>query len=170
MNETSRTILHRHREGLLTAVSVGFFFVLIGMLFVTVPDLLDSVFRFLNSSNWTLPAFPGTSNVFLPVPKNLSSNQTVYSAALQFSLIWGIFLIAMLIARFASSSPNRRKAENLGDIVFWLGAAYLIQTWLIDTRIDLKVWYGFWSSIVILGGIGLIARAIFLAATNIRRA
>ena len=80
----------------------------------------------------------------------------------------------MLGARFIFESPLRRKAENLGDIVFWLGATYLIQIFLVaptqisPQTIDVSKWFEFWAAIVMLIGVSLIARAIFLAAASIR--
>jgi hypothetical protein len=74
-------------------------------------------------------------------------------------MVWGVFLAAMLVIRFATGSPMRNKAENLGDIVFWFGTAYLIQTWLIGR----SEWFEFWALILVLLGISLIVRAVFLA-------
>jgi hypothetical protein len=71
----------------------------------------------------------------------------------------------MLVIRFATGSPNRKKAENLSDIIFWFGTAYLIQTWLINNT----KWFEFWATILILLGMSLIVRAIYLAAVALRR-
>jgi hypothetical protein len=51
-------------------------------------------------------------------------------------------------------------AEGLGDTVFWFGAAYLVQTLLVDTT----KWFEFWAGILTLIGVSLIARGVFLAA------
>jgi hypothetical protein len=107
------------------------------------------------------------NGVLFPAPQNLAEHSTIYSTAEQFSIVWSIFLIALLAARFLTHSPKRKKADNLGDIVFWLGAAYFIQTMLIDsTRLDFSGWFGFWATIIMLIGVSLIARAIFLVAVR----
>lgn len=135
---------------------MGFFLILIGALFLFTPNLVDDAANFFNDievvnvPNW---------NVMLPAPASVGAHVNVYRAAEQFSLVWGMFLAAMLVIRFAMSSPIRRKAENVSDIVFWLGAAYLVQTWLIENA----KWFEFWTMILVLLGVTLIVRAAFLA-------
>lgn len=166
MNDSLRGFSHRHREGLLSAVSAGFFLILVGMLFVATPKLFDDATTFF--SNFNVTQVPNTE-IRLPAPIEPPSNSSVraanlavYTAVEQFSVGWGIFLAAMLAIRFVYHSPSRRKAENLGDTVFWFGTAYLTQKWLIDTT----NWFPFWSTIIILIGLSLIVRAIFLAAAR----
>ena len=169
----------RHRERLLSAVSAGFFLVLIGLLFIITPNLYNYTVTFFNNFNAT-SAVPNTQ-IQLPAPDAQQSatnftvreaNLAIYSAAQQFSLAWGIFLIALLVMRFASDSTWRRKAQNISDIVFWFGAIYLIQTWLIDPTNSLpypttaQPWFEFWSMIIVLIGASLIVRAICLAAVR----
>ena len=161
-----------HHEALLSALSVGFFFVLIGILVITTPNLSDKVVTFL--SNWQTHQI-GTTNINVPVPENLGEHIDVYLAARDFSLVWGIFLAAMLGARFLLGSPTRRKAQNVGDIVFWLGAAYMNQTFLVETTqalpptIDDMKWFQFWAAIIALIGVSLIVRAIFLVVARASR-
>ncbi len=165
------------REGLLSAVSVGFFLLLIGVLFVIKPNLYADTVIFFNNFNATSTV--RNTQIKLPAPDALRSatnstvrqaNLDVYSAAQQFSLAWGIFLIALLVMRFVFDSTRRRKADNISDIVFWFGAIYLIQTWLIDPTnslpypTDAQPWFEFWSMIIVLIGVSLIVRAICLAA------
>jgi len=165
------------REGLLSAVSVGFFLLLIGVLFVIKPNLYADTVIFFNNFNATSTV--RNTHIKLPAPDALRSatnstvrqaNLDVYSAAQQFSLAWGIFLIALLVMRFVFDSTRRRKADNISDIVFWFGAIYLIQTWLIDPTnslpypTDAQPWFEFWSMIIVLIGVSLIVRAICLAA------
>lgn len=165
----------RHREGLLSAISVGFFLVLIGLLFVIKPNLYNDTATFFNNFNVT-SAVPNTQ-IQLPAPdaQRSASNSTVhnanlsvYSAVQQFSLAWGIFLIALLVMRFAFDSSWRRKAENISNIVFWFGVIYLVQAWLIDptnsNTYQAQTWFEFWSMIIVFLGISLIVRAVCLAA------
>jgi len=132
---------------------------LIGLLFVINTNLVDEITNFfkdivtVNVSTW---------NVMLPKPADVGAHMVVYRAAEQFSLVWGVFLAAMLVIRFATESRIRKKAENIGDIVFWFGAAYMVQTWLIDKT----KWFEFWAWIIMVLGISLITRAIVLAVAR----
>lgn len=165
MNESSTRISRGYTEGLFSAISAGFFLTLIGVFFVIVPDLLDKIITFFRS--FDIVQVQNIEGVFLPAPQNPTAHLTIYSTVEQFSIVWGIFLIALLIARFLAHSPKRKKADNLGDIVFWLGTAYLIHTLLIDsTKLDFTGWFGFWSTVIMLIGVSLIVRAIFLAAVR----
>ena len=146
----------RHREGLLSAVSAGFFLVLIGMLFVIKPNLYYDTSTFFNNFNVT-SAVPHTQ-IQLPAPSSNSTvrnaNLSVYSAVEAFSLAWGIFMIVLLVLRFAFHSSWRRKAENISNIVFWFGVVYLVQTWLINptnsNTYQAKTWFEFWSMVIVL--------------------
>jgi hypothetical protein len=157
---------------MLSAISAGFFLILIGVLFITTPSLFDKIVTFVSHFQ---AAQVGNTNMYIPAPENLGAHLDLYLTARQFSLVWGVFLIAMLGARFTFGSPLRRKAENVGNIVFWLGAMYLIQTFLVQTAqafpqtIDITKWFEFWAAIIMLIGVSLIARAIFLAVTRAAR-
>jgi hypothetical protein len=160
----SERFTRRNREGLLSAISAGFFLVLIGFIFIITPNLYNKIVSFfqdltlVNVGN--LP-----SNITLPEPSIVAQHVTVYTAVLNFSLVWGVFLVAMLAVRFLMSSPIRRRAENLSDIIFWFGNAYLVQTWLIGQ----SRWFEYWALILMLLGISLIVRAVFLAAAGAMR-
>jgi hypothetical protein len=149
----------RQKESILSAISVGFFFVLVGIIFIVTPNLVDKIVNFLEDITFVnIARLP--SNIFLPQPTTVNAHTAVYTSVQQFSMVWGVFLAAMLVIRFATGSPMRNKAENLGDIVFWFGTMYLIQTWLIGR----SEWFEFWALILVLLGISLIVRAVFLAA------
>jgi hypothetical protein len=150
---------------MLSAVSAGFFLVLIGMLFITIPNLFDKIVAFFRDFN--LIQVPHLEGVLLPGPQNLRTVDAlaVYSAIERFSLVWAVFLTALLGARFLLNSPRRSKAENLGNVAFWFGTAYVAQNLLID--VDSTDWFGFWAAIIVLIGVSLTVRAIFLAAARL---
>ena len=164
MNEGSKRISRGYRDGLLSAVSAGFFLILIGMLFVTIPNLFDKTVAFFR--DFDLTQVPHLEGVLLPGPQNPRTVDAlaVYSAIERFSLVWAVFLTAMLGARFLLNSPRRSKAQNLGDVAFWFGTAYVAQNLLID--VDTTEWFGFWAVIIVLVGVSLIARALYLAAAS----
>jgi hypothetical protein len=162
-NLSSQGFSHQRREGILSAVSAGVFFVLIGSLFIIHPNLYDNLVSFF--SDFKVAAAFGTNNIMLPIPINVASHVSVYTAAEQFSLAWGVFLVAAIVVRFAVNTSTRRKAQNISDIIFWFGTAYLIQTWLIDQA----KWFEFWALTIILVGISLVGRAIYLALASATR-
>jgi hypothetical protein len=169
LNQASKRYSRGNHEGILSAVSVGFFLILIGALFITTPNLFDNAVKFLSNFKTTQV---GTTNIYIPAPENLGGYIDVYLAARQFSLVWGVFLIVTAGARFILGSRLRRKAENIGDIVFWLGATYLVQTFLVVPTqtlvIDATKWFEFWATVIVLIGVSLIARAIFLLLARAR--
>jgi hypothetical protein len=148
-------------ESIITAISVGFFFLLVGIIFVITPNLLDKILDFftgfelvdIKNSNWALPA-----------PANPSSHLLVYEAAAQFSFALGAFQIVILALRFFVTSSWGKRSETVGNLVFWLGAGFLIQTFLLETP---SYWFIFCSTIIMLLGVSLIARAIVMAAARI---
>jgi hypothetical protein len=149
------------RDGFVSALSAGFFFVLVGVLFIVTPDLFDSIVRFFQNFDIVqVPHF--TAGFVLPAPKNPAMHMTVYSAAAQFSLAWGLFLIGILAVRIFANSPLRKKAENVSDIVYWLVSSYLISVFLNNTTTTL-LWFAFWAAIIMLAGMTLIIRAAVLA-------
>lgn len=159
MGEMSERIRHRHGESAISVISAGCFFILIGAIFATTPTIVDSISAFFRDFD-TLKV-PHTE-IYLPAPKSPSTHTVVYSAVQQFSLIWGIFQIAVLILRFFMHSRLRKKAETASNIVYWFGSYYLIMNFLNETT-TLTDWFAYWAAIIILLGITLIVRAFILA-------
>jgi len=151
----------RSRDGFVSALSAGFFFVLVGILFIVTPNLFDSIVTFVN--NFEIRQVPNfTTGFVLPAPKNPAMHVIVYSAAAQFSFAWGLFLIGILAVRIFANSPLRKKAENVSDIVYWLAASYLISIFL-NSATTTVLWFAFWTAIIMLAGMTLIIRAAVLA-------
>jgi len=170
MNEGTHPYRRFRREGTLVAISAGFFFILVGTIFVIRPTLYDSLRTFFNPNEWTNHTF-SNSSVTLPVPtlKSLGdpAHVDVYDAAFEFSLAWGIFQILILSLRFVFSSTVRRKARTVQSVVFWLGTAYLINTFL-NASTTTTLWFLFWAALIILIGLALIVRAIVLGVLRAR--
>jgi len=147
-------------ESIFTAISVGFFFLLVGIIFVITPNLFDKILDFfkdfklvdIRNSNWVLPA-----------PASADNHLLVYQAVAQFSFALGVFQLVILALRFFATSAWEKRAETVGNLVFWLGAGFLIQTFLLETT----QWFVFCSTIIMLIGVSLIARAIVMAAERI---
>jgi hypothetical protein len=158
MGEASVGLPKRHREGIVSAISAGLFLVVIGAIFVVTPNFLDKLSTFFGDFGTVRVPHLG---IDLPAPLNPGEHTSVYLAAEQFSIVWGIYQVAVLGLRFVIHSSARRKAETLSNAVYWFGNIFLIQTYLLgeSTR-----WFEFWAMIIALLGISLIVRALFLAA------
>lgn len=102
------------------------------------------------------------TQIYLPVPASPETHITIYSTVRAFCLIWGIYETIILIIRFVAHSPPDRKAETLSSMVFWLGAAYLINGFLNEATTT-TLWFAFWALIIALVGVTLIVRGIALA-------
>jgi hypothetical protein len=162
----------RRTEGLLSAISVGFFLLLVGAIFVinsppNQPNLWDRIIAFFRDFKITQVSNVG---VYLPAPEHPLIHSNVYLATEQFSFVWGLFQIVILALRFAAGSLLTKKAEVVSNLVFWIGASFLISNFLLDTRwlavwgSAMTVWFVFWSMIIMLLGFSLVIRAIVLAA------
>ena len=157
---TNKEKPRKSQEGLFTAISAGFFLLLIGILFVITPNLFESIIDFFE--DFKLIDVPNTTIIF-PGPEFPRSHLTVYQAAGQACVALCIFQILMLALRFIIPSVWGKRAETVGNFVYWAGAAFLIQYFLVDST----QWFIFWSMIVILAGVSLIVRAAVLAISRI---
>ncbi len=157
---TNKEKPRKSQEGLFTAISAGFFLLLMGILFVITPNLLESIIDFFK--DFKLIDVPNTTIIF-PGPEFPRSHLTVYQAAGQASVALCIFQILMLALRFIIPSVWGKRAETVGNFVYWAGAAFLIQYFLVDST----QWFIFWSTIVILAGVSLIVRAAVMAISRI---
>jgi hypothetical protein len=149
-------------ESLISAISVGAVFILIGVVFVlALPrSLWDSIVTFLSS--FTLRSVPGIG-ISLPAPANPAAHAVLYTAAFQFCIGLGILQVILLALRLMMYSPIGKTAETFGHLVYWFGASYLITTYLNNTT-TISRWFMFWAGILIILGLSLIARAVVLLA------
>ena len=151
---------YQYHEGVLSAVSIGAVFILIGLIFVITPGLWEKIMAFF--SDFTTRQIPNTG-ISLPAPAAPAAHAQLYAAVSQFSS--GLFILEILLValRLIMHSPIRRLAQEVGNLVLWLGAVYLIGTLLNDAT-TLSIWFGFWAGILMVLGLSLIARALVLLA------
>jgi drug/metabolite transporter (DMT)-like permease len=151
-------------EILVRSISIGLFLVLIGIIFVINPGLWSKILDFFN--DFTIVQVARTT-VNLPLPALPAAHTAVYTAAFQFAFGIGILEILILALRLALGSRIRRTAQTVGDLVFWLGAAYILNI-LADMKSILTLgqqrdmWFQFWAAIIMIVGLSLIARAAIL--------
>jgi hypothetical protein len=157
-----RGLDNKKKESLFSAIYIGSILILLALiLIIHLPiSLFDRVMDFFTSL--TLAQVPGTS-VFLPAPINPAAHRELYGAIFQFAIGIGIIEILVLVLRVVLGSPISRKAETVENIVFWLGAGYLVNTYLMNMTLPTE-WFVFWAGIVMIFGLSLIARAFVLLA------
>ena len=153
------------QEGLLSAIAVGFVFILIGIIYISTPSLWDSVVAFF--SNLIASTVPGTE-IYLPMPTDPNAHAVFYGALFRLCLGVGILQTIILALRFVLQSSISKTAETVGNLVFWFGATYLVSTYLNETT-DVNSWFIFWTGILMILGLSLIARALVLLARRVRR-
>jgi len=146
---------------ILGLASFGVFLVLIGVIFVITPNLGDEIGDFIKDFE-TVEVYPDVD-----LPKPASNHPVLYTAVAQFSIVYGLFHIALLILRLYFGDYLKRKAGTLSGVVFWLGAGYLL-TILSADNIG---WFAFLSWLIIFIGLSLVVRSlvILLFETVLRR-
>ena len=152
----------KHHEGIFGAISAGFFLLLVGVLFVTTPNLFGAIVDFFQ--DFSIVHVPNTDVMFIG-PDFPRLHLTVYEASLQFSIAMTAFQVVILALRFFIPSTWSKRSETFGNLVYWAIAAFLIQTYLVEST----QWFVFWSAILIGVGVSLIARAIFSGISQIGR-
>lgn len=149
----------RDRNPVIGAVSVGFFFLLIGIMLLSIPDAVTNTESFLN--DLITARVPNLNQVVLPAPAHPAAHQGFYALVAEFSLAWGVFQVFILLLKIVFRSTIRSIAETVSGIITWLGTYYLVTTFLIVGT--LTTWFAFWALVLTLWGISMLARAIVLA-------
>jgi len=142
-------------EGLITALAVGGFFIILGLAFALTPGIYQATNNFFNDITTTTYHF-GSSAAYLPAPAHPADHTIFYNAVITFFAGAGILEIVILALRLALHSPVRRIGQKVGDLVFWLGAAVVENVFLLTGT--LTGWWQFWSGLIVVVGVSLIAR------------
>lgn len=153
---------YQRAESLFSAIYIGSIFIILGVIYyIHLPNnLFNELVDFFESL--TLARVPDTG-IYLPAPISPAAHSDLYLAAFQFSLAIAIVEVVVLALRFVFNSPIKRKAETISNVVFWFGAAYLTITYLVNAA-TINKWFVFWTGIIIIFGLSLIARAFALLA------
>ncbi|MCW4044272.1 MAG: hypothetical protein NWE94_01995 [Candidatus Bathyarchaeota archaeon] len=159
-NKKAHTRTRTFGENIITAITVGTVFILIGAIYVaTLPTSLgEKIVNFFSS--FTAIQVPETT-IYLPAPAAPSAHAIVYNAAFQFCLGIAILQIIILLLRIMFRSPLGKTAETFGNMVYWFGASYLVATFLNSTT-TVTTWFAFWAAILIALGTSMITRATVL--------
>lgn len=157
----------KYQEGLFTAISVGFCLLLVGAIFIITPDLFGKVVDFFKDIG--VVDVPNTDIIFM-APESPAHHSVVYQAAGQISIALVILQIIILVLRFVIPSSLSKKSESVSSLVYWAGASFLIQSFLIDNAsVSLTSWFEFWTLIIVLAGVSILARAVFIAVSRIQQ-
>ena len=149
-----------NKEKLFTAIYVGAFLIVVALIFYLHNSILADIINFFLTM--TLSAIPGTG-ISLPAPANPAAHLSLYAAAFQFTLAIGIVEIAILALRIGFHSSASHKAETTENVVFWLGASYLIITYFVNMTMPSE-WFVFWAGIILVFGLALLARSFVILA------
>jgi len=104
----------------------------------------------------TFPFGSPGSTVSLLASAHPADHQGFYTAVMNFLIDVGVLQIVILALRLAAHSRINRIAQSVGDLIFWLGAAVMANVYLLaGTQ---SGWFQFWSSLIVIIGVSLIAR------------
>jgi hypothetical protein len=143
-------------EGLITALAIGGFFIILGLTAALTPGIADKTNAFFNDLTNVTRSIGASSTINLPAPAHPAEHLEFYTAVMNFLLGVGILQIVILALRLAVHSSLRRIAETVGSLIFWLGAAAVANVFLLAGT--LTGWFQFWSALIVLIGVSLIAR------------
>jgi len=151
------------QEGLITALAIGGFFIILGSVFAFSPGIVSNTNAFFSDlTTVTFPFGNPGSTVSLLAPAHPAEHQVFYTAVTNFLIGVGVLQIVILALRLVVKSPIKRIAETIGNLVFWLGAAVIVNVFLLTGT--LNGWFQFWSALIVLIGVSLIARFLVYLA------
>ncbi len=152
----------KKKESFFSAIYIGSVFIILALVFfIHVGDnVWNSLVNFFSSL--TLAPVPATG-ISLPAPSDPSAYFNLYNAAFHFAIALGILEIVILLLRIWLHSSVYRLAETIENIVFWLGASFLVTTYLVNMTISSE-WFVFWAGIILIFGLALVARSFVLLA------
>jgi hypothetical protein len=155
-------------EGLITALAVGGFLIILGSVFAFSPGITKNSNAFFSDlTTVTFPFGSPGSTVSLLAPSHPADHQGFYIAVLNFLIGVGVLQIVILALRLALHSRIRRISQSVGDLIFWLGTGVVANVFLLAGTYS--GWFQFWSSLLVLVGLSLIARFFVYLVGRSRR-
>jgi hypothetical protein len=157
---------NRHAEGVITVIAFGGFLVIVGVLFALNTNLWQNITAFFDHmTTATFPFGSPNSTIALPAPANPAAHQALYTSLLHFDVAFGILQIVILAFRIRIRSRIRRIAEAVGNAVFWLGAAFMVNSFLLLGT--LTGWFEYWGALIVIVGVSMVARALVYFAKGL---
>ena len=136
--------------GWLSTLSFGFFLILCGAIWIITPNFSSEVIDF--AKDFHLEHF--TEHIVLLAPKE--SHPVVYTAAMQFCLVFGVFQIVILVLRFIFHDSLDKKSGTISNITFWFSTSFFLNM-LANKSTG---WFGFLAGFIISIGLAIIASNI----------
>jgi len=140
----------RKERDWLSIVSLGFFLILAGVIWLITPNPYNEALSFVK--DFHLENI--TENVYLPSPA--SPHPVVYTAVAQFCLAFGIFHIIILGLRIIFKEPLNRKSGTVSSVIFWLGASYF----LFALAAENISWFAFLAGLIIIIGLIIVVSSL----------
>ena len=137
-------------------ISFGAFLIVIAAVYLTTPNIIHEVDLFIRD----LELAKVYQRFELPVPS--ANHPVLYGAVERFCYVFGLVEIGILVFKWAKKSSVHGKAETFSGVVFWLGAGYLF-TLLSGAQLS---WLDFLALLIVLVGISIISRALFIFASR----
>lgn len=136
--------------GWLGTLSFGFFLILFGIIWMITPNFSSEVIDFVK--DFHLENL--TEHIILPAPED--SHPVVYTAAMQFCLVFGAFQIAILVLRFIFHDSLDRKSGTISNVAFWFGTSFFLN--LLASKST--GWFSFLAGLIISIGVAIIASSL----------
>jgi hypothetical protein len=144
-------------EGLITALAVGGFFIILGAVFGLTPGTPQKTIDFF--SDFSVQSFPYSGgNIVFPAPAHPAAHMDFYGAVINFMIGITVLQVVILALRLWAHSQLRRIAETVGNLVFWAGGAVVANIYLLTGT--LSGWFTFWAALVIIIGVSIVVRVI----------
>jgi hypothetical protein len=141
----------RHLRGIdwFSVISIGFFLLLLGAIWILTPNMTQEANNFVQ--DFELQNV--TQNIAFPAPKN--NHPVLYTAAMEFCLTFAAFQVVILALRFYYREPMGRKTETISGVVFWFSTGIFLYLLAIASI----GWYGFLAGLLISIGLAVITRS-----------
>lgn len=117
--EQGREARRENKTDIVGLASFGFFLVVVGAVFASTPNLATQIGEMIGS----IRLKEVSPNIFFPTLE--SDFPVVYGAVLQVCIAMLAVSAVLLAVRYIIKQPIRWKAEGVGNVVFWAGAAWV---------------------------------------------
>jgi len=154
-------------EPLIAAFSVAGVFIILGLVIALTPNISQISNAFVNDLTTVTYNLGSSGTLNLLAPAHPAQHLAFFRAVMEFLLAVGILQIIFFAVRLFVRSPIRRISQTIGNIVFWLGGAVAANVYLLaGTR---NGWFEFWTGLLLVLGISLVARfTVYLLARSAR--
>jgi hypothetical protein len=137
---------HSKRTEWIGLLSVGFFVLALGFIWIVTPDFYGEVVSFVK--DFQLKNV--TEQIMLPAPA--SNHPILYTALSQLCLAIGFFQIVLLALRFYFRDSLSTIADAVGGMAFFLGIAFFLNLMANEAL----SWFGFIGGVIVCVGVSII--------------